>query len=666
MKYFLQNLKHNSNKGLSLVEVICSVAILSMVCILVCAAMRTGMLSYNRGIQETDLQKDAQLFANQVTDLIIDSTDDVTFDASTQTLTILQSNSIGNVVKHTISLDSDGKVWYKDANGIETPQLLAEGVRKMDFDVTDFKKNGNVIVSLELFSSDRTREYKANYTVTCRNGHGDGSPTPISVFINVDPEIVIEPGQELQINASVVGSSCGLRYTIVEGCDSTITSIGYTDGIVSCDKNQRDGFVVRITTEETEGGVPKAEKYVFMKVRRVTDIEINPLLIECPSGNNKVGATYNLGVTVNGTNLTKVFTSVYDNDYVSPYQIGWDVNIPSACTLVTDPGDSRLSVLKLTRDLLPGEKLIVTAKSLHASGDKNKSSSPYQSGVIDQFIIYPPIPWGDSYDYPDGILRGDQREQIRLNMDFLNQLKNELGGSVNWKFWFKYKKIGGDGYDSGWILNTDGSGADGNDSAAYKLRPEVLYAMDRRYGYHFWMKIVVYDNETNEQLYPPKNEPEEPYIIEGDMAKFGIKFSSDLLGFYDTTYNADRVTKISIGRDEEKTLFSYTGVRGWYVDDSEGMEFARNLTYTAQKKVDGVWKDIDINIRHDGSASAGCVLRGDNRLSDGEYRVLCSFSKIRHNTLSDGIPTEGWDYNVPLYDETYTDGVIYFNVNYNN
>ena len=665
MKYFLQktNKTNNSNNGMSLVEVICSIAILSMVCVLVCAAMRTSMLSYNRGIQETDLQKDAQLFANQITDLIIDSTDEVTFDASTQTLTILQSNSIGNPIKHTITLDSDGKVWYVDANGTEAPQLLADGVRKMDFDTSDFEKNGNLLVSLELFSADRTRDYKANYTVTCRNGHGDTTPISLVAVISVEPEIIIEPGQDLQINASVIGASPDLRYTIVDGCDSTLTSINYTNGLVSCDKNQRDTFIVKITTADTENGVPKATKYVTMKVRRVTDIHINPILTESPSGGNKAGATYTLWTEVNGTNLARNFMSAYDNDYVSPYQIGWDVNIPSACQFVQDPSDSRVATLKLTRDLLPGEKLVVTAKSLHASGDKNKSASPYQSGVTDQFIIYPPIPWGDPYDYPDGILRGDQREQIKLNIDYLNQLKEELGGgSANWKFYFKYQKIGGDGYNSGWIVNTDESGADANDSAAFKLRPEILYSMDRRYGYHFWMKVVLYSN-SGEQLYPPVGEPEEPYIIEGDMAKFGIKFSSDLLGFEDTTYNANYIKSISVGRDEEVTLFKYTGVKGWYIEDSEGMEFARNLKYTAQRKnAEGVWEDVDINIRHDGSASAGCVLRGDNRLTSGEYRVLCTFSKIRHNTLSGGIPSEGWDYNVPLYDDSYTEGAFYFDV----
>ena len=43
------------NRGMSLVEVICAVAIFGLTATLVSTAMKTSMQSYNRGIQETDL-----------------------------------------------------------------------------------------------------------------------------------------------------------------------------------------------------------------------------------------------------------------------------------------------------------------------------------------------------------------------------------------------------------------------------------------------------------------------------------------------------------------------------------------------------------------------------------------------------------------------------------
>lgn len=653
------------NRGMSLVEVVCAVAIFGLTATLVSTAMKTSMQSYNRGIQETDLQKEGQVFANQIADLVIDSTADVTFDASTSTLTIVQKVG-GTEVKHQITLDADGKVWYVDVNGTEAPQLLAEGVQSIDFDLSNFNRTGNLGVSLVLKSTDNNRTLDANYTVTSRNGRDGDDTVSVVATIKVDPFIVIEPMQHLTIQAEAQGVSDihDLRYTIVSGAAPN-TTINSLTGEVVCDPNQKDDVVVRIYTNETLGGVPKAEAFVTLNTRRVNKLDLTATQ-QNGIQMNKAGAKFLLDASLIGSYLDKWEDSVYDNDYVNPYQVAWSTNMAAdAYELVVDPTDTRLATLTLKRDLVSGENLIVKAENAHAviGASYNKSGWPYDPAVYDTFKISGPIPWGYPHDWPDGILRGDQREQIPLNMDFLLQKKNEFGGSANWKFWFKYQKIGAGEPVSGWILNSEGSGADGNDSAAYKLRPDYLFCMDRDYGYHFWMIIVMYDNDGN-QLWPPTDEPLDPYSYEGDMAKFGIRFSSSLLGFEDITANNDNVPKLTSNDGNEVELFRYTSCRGWYDHDSAAKEFARQLDYKLQKQnADGTWSDCNQGgMRHNGGAEAACLIR-PGQLSSGHYRVLMSFKKIQHYTMVDNLPIEGWDYDVKLYDDTYTEGVIYFDKN---
>ena len=67
-------------------------------------------------------------------------------------------------------------------------------------------------------------------------------------------------------------------------------------------------------------------------------------------------------------------------------------------------------------------------------------------------------------------------------------------------------------------------------------------------------------------------------------------------------------------------------------------------------------------MRHNGGAEAACLIR-PGQLPSGHYRVLMSFKKIQHYKMVDNLPQEGWDYDVKLYDDTYTEGVIYFDKN---
>ena len=70
---------HIGKKGFTLVEVVVSLAIMTIVAGAIGAFMVAGNNSYMRGNKELTLQEEAQLAANQIIDMIIDVEKDIQF-----------------------------------------------------------------------------------------------------------------------------------------------------------------------------------------------------------------------------------------------------------------------------------------------------------------------------------------------------------------------------------------------------------------------------------------------------------------------------------------------------------------------------------------------------------------------------------------------------------
>lgn len=66
--------KMQKNKGYSLIELVITMAIFSIIMVAIIMMMRTSLASYKEGLFETTKQEEAQLVANQITDLLVDAT----------------------------------------------------------------------------------------------------------------------------------------------------------------------------------------------------------------------------------------------------------------------------------------------------------------------------------------------------------------------------------------------------------------------------------------------------------------------------------------------------------------------------------------------------------------------------------------------------------------
>ena len=75
--------KRLGNKGFSLIEVIIALAIIMVVSCSIISFLLAGSSSYSSVITTTDLQKEAQLVMNQISDIVISAEKEVRYADST-------------------------------------------------------------------------------------------------------------------------------------------------------------------------------------------------------------------------------------------------------------------------------------------------------------------------------------------------------------------------------------------------------------------------------------------------------------------------------------------------------------------------------------------------------------------------------------------------------
>lgn len=152
------------NKGLSLVELLITIAILSIVMVIAVSFMTTGSRSFAKGNADSNVQKEAELTINQIEDMLIDVNGGVsmTDDADKTEMTMYHSEDDGsggtlytkeavawNKSDHNIycsrwhvNYDSSTDSYVVDATATDNyeNQLLAENVTLFEVDLGDTLK----------------------------------------------------------------------------------------------------------------------------------------------------------------------------------------------------------------------------------------------------------------------------------------------------------------------------------------------------------------------------------------------------------------------------------------------------------------------------------------------------------------------------------------------
>lgn len=390
--------KKGDHRGLTLVELICAIAIMSLVGAGVSGFMIVGANTYRSGTTEVELQTEAQMVVNQIGDLVIDTTalisgtpsdteaTSITIDCADRHYVVTQNGD--QVLYYEYRVEADGALVLLPEGATEG-QLMAENVTEFKADISDFPSSGVLRLYMKLEKGNRA--YAAYYTIAARNGSYTIESGGVEASANVvaPNEIVVEPNQEYPLSATVVGvSNNAVNWTLSgNGAGTYIMQDSNGHWYLHVGSNETsNSMVLSVSTVAMNGTEPLDTTTVKVRLRRVNELKLNGVLT---SGEGmKAGATYRITPEFVGTTLERLLGSESDMDYVDPYTFTWlDVELTGVegnpndyYTFYKDPNGAYAD-LTLKKDLENGE-LTVFARALHPDGvsggtQTNKTSQPY-------------------------------------------------------------------------------------------------------------------------------------------------------------------------------------------------------------------------------------------------------------------------------------------------
>ena len=363
-----------NRKGFTIVELICSIAIFSIIMTSVGSALVISARSYRNGNTELGVQQQAQIASNLLTNLIIDS--DKVVQASDGKLVVEKMES-GGLVTYTVELRGGELIYYTSTDSTE--RTLAENITGF---VINRAEGENVDFSLTVETDGKS--YASDYHVTPRNGvSSSGEALSGTIGIFVENRLILEPGQTYDLNVRISGTT-NTGFTIdstdggINSPDTQITAVG-SNIQIKVGSTETDSFHFNVISDAD----PSVSKNVDVLIRRINDIRVNGY--KTGGTVNRAGAEYKVSATLTGDNLEKQPGEWYDVDYVDPYTSTWSfeftkeeedgsISHPDYNEYVeitgygTDSGNIPYVTFKLKRDMTAGCSFKVTGTALHPEG----------------------------------------------------------------------------------------------------------------------------------------------------------------------------------------------------------------------------------------------------------------------------------------------------------
>ena len=423
--------KKLNNVGMSMVELLCAVAIMALISATIGSIMVVSAKTYQSGTTQTALQQEAQFTANRINGLIHDATDAVNYyyyddadnlikaepvDGPSEQVAQSNGGTGTNRMIEVVNTDKTYQIVYlagakqltytEVVGGVggET-QLLAENIERFGADVSTFEQSRNITLDIGIEMAGK--KYDMEYAVTSRNGETEADVSGVhrSAAIIIDPaEVYLEPCQNYEnLKVNVSGTTQGFSQILEGNSDtvntmvknhSTLTDILCITMGVNEKGNALGHFYVKIFTNETKDGNPLASRLAQVNVRRVNDMHVTNTLIS--GAEYSANAVYDIDARVIGTYLEKALGTSYDADYISPYGVefdckyqkldGTELSVDSYFEKVIekeekdDAGYPKLQ-LKLKQDMVSGSRLTITVTAKHPKGKSSEGVAYNKSGL---------------------------------------------------------------------------------------------------------------------------------------------------------------------------------------------------------------------------------------------------------------------------------------------
>lgn len=358
----------NNNIGLSLIELVVTIAIMALVSAGVGVAVVSATRNYSRGNSEISVQQDIQTVTNILSNIIVDSkiARNSAIDEAGSQQNLFVSTSDGKAYQIQLS---EGTLYYGrptyDAVGdsfsvLETSSMvkLADYVEVFSANTDSYKTDYSVKFTIKLNSSKdgaagNNREMFTSFSVTSRNAGSDSTIVTVSngATILCENQAVIEPHNTITLNYDVITSGTVTDNTIIEPiiCYSDLDCNNKVpDGTVSVEaKNDSDGnrilsvkadesisslpiskFFIKLETKASDDSSnPYDKKIIEVYVRKVNSIGLlgNNTDDGNDPGNKDVGtkfqrgAKYELNTSLDIYNGERFFAFLTDMDYPTVY-----------------------------------------------------------------------------------------------------------------------------------------------------------------------------------------------------------------------------------------------------------------------------------------------------------------------------------------------------------
>ncbi len=496
MKIFWKKLKFGKNdKGFSLVEVICAVAILCVAFVAIGGAMVVSAQNYSRGTYELDVQQEAQTTTNLIGNLLVDavSAEITNADPASTTLQIK-----GDGITYTVAFDKDtGVLSYVEdrGSGNVVSGTLAENVSEFSVDLTKFAANKSAEVTVGIEKSGRT--YEASYSTTARNGQANsvGAAEAAQIFVDTS-YLVLEPSQTYELMFSVVGTPCTV---VAQDVTTTGTAIGVgapAAGSIQLSASINASGTTCFNLVAHKIGDPST---VYCTVPIQVDIRrVNSL-----SGSYdlkygveyKTDAIYRVDFTSDVSFPNKVLGAAFDADYKNPYYtditysmtIG-DVTADASAYIeelnLQEDTNAPFTQFKLKQDMPSDSTIFITATSKHALGKSddvpyNKTGIKYGTvtGIVEikneQGVI-----WMDN-----GLKRGNDYNKFSTSLK-LGDIKTAFGGEITWLF--RYRELPSGTWTQYYKTKEGGSQQKINALETYLFEPNKEYEYELMFACIDW------------------------------------------------------------------------------------------------------------------------------------------------------------------------------------
>lgn len=416
-----------NQKGFTLVELIIAVAIMSIVTLAVCGFIIVGSRSYASANTDIMLQQEAQLALNQISDVIIDTTDSINYGGKDDTASEMQmvlkdSEFVGEPTEKCLVVinKADGNndnpsywfgwnkedevLYFNDSDDVideSQPEpdfkeadkaVLAEHVREFHIDISQFEQNRVVMVSMTFAQGNR--EYTTSNNITVRNRVALNKVTvepmkKASEFtIDVNDHIILEPGDSYPLTTKSVDSTDGdtaVRWEFVsaEKNGTSITETETKDGSLTTltigRAETREYFDVKVSRKAYTD--ERSAKKVRVYIKRVNEVKLS-----CAEDSVKAGST----VTIDGSVIGYQLGNRCSREACAADNTGNDHNvcdwtIVSGPAVIESSGDKE-AVIKVDTTAKAGDQIVIEAASVLSKakgyGSKEDPQNPPAKGTL--------------------------------------------------------------------------------------------------------------------------------------------------------------------------------------------------------------------------------------------------------------------------------------------